>query len=129
MNLDTVFPSKYLKASDLPEVGQSFTIEEIKMEEVGREKDQKPVIYFQGEDKGFVCNKTNKNTMKKLFGTVESEDLIGKTIKLISMEVPFGDEMVESIRISIKSGGKTGKAAVNVPAPKEIDEDGDEIPF
>ncbi len=123
MNIDQAFPSKYMKASDLPEeTVVPFKIEEIKMEEIGREKQIKPVIYFEGQEKGFVCNKTNANTISKILGSRDTDDWAGKTIRLYSTEVQFGDEMVESIRVSIK----TGKSK---PAPASTDKDDDEIPF
>ena len=110
MNVDEAFPSKYLKASDLPEDAVTpFTIEEIKMEELGKEKQKKPVIYFEGEDKGFCANKTNCNTIAKLMGSRDFDDWIGKVIKLYRTEVQFGDEMVESIRVSIKAGKSAPK--------------------
>lgn len=128
MNIDQAFPSKYLKASDLPEEGTTaFQIEDVKIEEIGKEKQQKPVIYFQDEDKGFVVNKTNCNTIAKLLGSREMDDWKGRPIKLYRTEVQFGDEMVESIRVSIKTGKSA--PAISVPPPKTEDEDGDEIPF
>ncbi len=115
MNIDTAFPSKYMKASDLPEeTVVPFTIEEIKMEEIGREKQTKPVIYFKDHDKPFVANKTNCNTIAKALGSRDTEDWIGKTIRLYSTEVQFGDEMVESIRVSLKAG-KNGEKATGIP--------------
>lgn len=105
MNIDAAFPSKYMKASDLPEeTVVPFVIEEVRMEEIGRNKDTKPVIYFKDQDKGFVCNKTNGNAIKKVLGSGDTDDWTGKTIKLYSTEVQFGDEMVESIRVSVKAG-------------------------
>lgn len=125
MNIDTAFPSKYMKASDLPEeTVVPFTIEEVKMEEVGREKSIKPIIYFRGQEKGFCCNKTNANTIKKALGTGDTDQWTGKTIRLYSTEVQFGDEMVESIRVSLK----TKNGAVQ-PQPKTQEDDGSEIPF
>jgi hypothetical protein len=125
MNIDNAFPSKYMKASDLPEeTVVPFTIEEIKMEEIGREKQTKPVIYFKGQEKGFVCNKTNANTIAKAVGSRDTDEWIGKTIRLYSTEVQFGDEMVESIRVKLK----TVNGAV-VPSKKAVDDDNDEIPF
>jgi hypothetical protein len=121
MQIDQAFPSKFMKASDLPEgTVVPFQIEEIRMEEIGREKQTKPVIYFKGQEKGFVCNKTNANTIAKALGSRDTEDWIGKTIKLYQTEVQFGDEMVESIRVSLKSGKPV--------APRSEPED-DEIPF
>lgn len=103
MNLDDAFPSKYMKASDLPEEGATtFTIEKVEMQEIGKEKQHKPVITFEEMDKAFVCNKTNANSIAKVTGSRDTDDWIGKPIKLFRTEVEFGGEMVESIRVSIK---------------------------
>lgn len=123
MNIDNAFPSKFMKAADLPEeTVVPYVIERIEMEEIGRDKQTKPVIYFKGEEKGFVANKTNCNTIAKLLGSRDTDDWTGKTIRLYRTEVQFGDEMVESIRVSIKTGGKAA-------APKAAAPDDDEIPF
>ena len=104
MNINDAFPSKYLKASDLPESGsQSFVIEKVTIEEIGKEKEQKPVLHFEDENKGMVCNKTNARTIAKVTGSDEFEDWPGKTISLYRAEVEFGGEMVESIRVKLKS--------------------------
>lgn len=116
-----------MKASDLPEdTIVPFQIEEIRVEEIGREKQSKPVIYFKGQEKGFVANKTNCNTIAKALGSRDTDDWVGKTIRLYSTEVQFGDEMVESIRVSLK----TGKPPQARPANQGPDDtDTDEIPF
>jgi hypothetical protein len=120
--IDDAFPSKYLKASDLPEEGTvTFTIEKIEIEEIGREKQHKPVIYFEEEDsKAMVANKTNCNTIAKVTGSRTFDDWIGKKINLYRAEVEFNGEMMESIRVSLR--------AKAVATPKSI-EDVDEIPY
>ena len=130
MNIDSAFPSKYMKAGDLPEETiVPFTIEDVRVEEIGRDKQLKPVIYFKGKDKGFVCNKTNANTIAKALGSRDTDEWIGKTIRLYSTEVQFGDEMVESIRVSLKAA-KNGATSQSRPAPVFVSEDDNsEIPF
>lgn len=124
MNIDAAFPSKYIKSSDLPEDGVAvpFTITSVETEEIGKDKQIKPVIYFKGHDKGMVANKTNCNTIAKALGSRDTDDWVGKTILLYSTEVQFGDEMVESIRVKLKAG----KAA---PAAKNQEPDDNSIPF
>jgi hypothetical protein len=120
MKKDDVYPSKYLKASDLPEEGtQSAIIEKVTIEEIGMKKDRKPVIHFSNLDKSFVCNKTNWNTISKNTGSDDSDDWIGKSINIYRAEVEFQGDMVEAIRVKLK--GSTSKPIV--------DSDGDEIPF
>jgi hypothetical protein len=83
MNLDDAFPSKYLKASDLPEEGSlTLTIDKVEIQEIGMEKQRKPVISFEESDKGFVCNKTNANAIAKVTESRNTDDWHGKTIRL-----------------------------------------------
>lgn len=124
MTTHDVFPSKYLKAGDLPEDGTPYivTIEEVKMEEIGKNQDEKPVIKFNESNRGMVCNKTNWKTIAKITGSEDSDEWIGKKIGLYRAEVEFQGEMVEAIRVSLKQQqGKT--------PPKGKDENDDEIPF
>src|ERR1043165_581264 len=105
MNINNLFPSKYLKATDLPEdEAVSYTISKIKMEEIGRDKDHKPVIYFQGEDKGLVANKTNCRIIAQALGSDEIEEWVGKSIRLYRTEVEFQGDTVEAIRVKRKAG-------------------------
>ncbi len=60
------------------------------------------MIHFDDLDKGFVCNKTNANTIAKITGSRNFEDWSGTVIHLYRAEVEFGGEMVESIRVKIK---------------------------
>jgi hypothetical protein len=128
MNINDAFPSKYLKASDLPDEGsQAFTIEKIEIEEIGRNKEKKPVIYFEEGHKGLVCNKTNARTIAKLLGSEDSDDWTGKIISLFRAEVEFGGEMVESIRVRPKVVKPRSVPLSQPKAEQELDENG--VPF
>lgn len=119
MKKDDIYPSKYLKASDLPEEGtQSATIERVTIEEIGIKKEKKAVLHFSNLDKSFVCNKTNWNTISKALNSDDSDGWIGKTINLYRAEVEFQGDMVEAIRVKLKA-----------PNGKVTDDDGDTIPF
>jgi len=124
MNINDAFPSKYLKASDLPEEGsQAFTIEKIVIEEIGQNKEKKPVIFFDEDHRGLVCNKTNANTIAKVLQSQEFDDWIGKTISLYRCEVQFQGDMVEAIRVKIRSPKPRKSVAINEPSSTEVDED------
>lgn len=119
MRTDDIFPSKYLKAADLPEEGsQTFTIEKVTVEEIGKDKERKPVVHFNETEKAMVCNKTNWNTIARVTGSDDSDDWRGKKISLGRAEVEAFGEMVEAIRVRLKTS-----------AGRVKDEDGDEIPF
>lgn len=117
MTTNDVFPSKYLKASDLPGEGtQSFTIEKIEIEEIGKDKDQKPVIHFEESEKALVCNKTNWKTIAKVTASDDSDNWIGTKINLYRAEVEFQGEMIEAIRVSLKKpGAKTSNETDGIP--------------
>src|ERR1700743_2333999 len=86
MHIDSAFPSKFLKASDLQ--GRSVTV---KMGRVEQEKigdDMKLILYFQGKEKGVVLNKTNANNIAAIYGG-ETEDWYGKEIHLVETMVSF----------------------------------------
>ena len=118
MKIDEVFPTKYLKASDLPEEGaQPLTIKKIAMEEIGKNKESKLVIYFEELEKAFVCNKTNAKTITKLTGSDDTDNWSGETINLYRAEVEFQGEMVESIRVKLKATRPQSKAVDDDPIP------------
>jgi hypothetical protein len=147
MRIGDAFPSRYLKADDIPmdEDGNSttlvLTIKDVKVETLGQGPDaqQKPVLYFQQTDKGLVCNKTNAKTLTELFRTDDTDDWIGKKVGLFVAEVQFKDEMVSSIRIKKKTPtGPPSKLPAGpgrpdeveyVPQPAPADPNDPDIPF
>lgn len=136
MNIDSAFPSAYLKASDLGAAAPVVTIDRVDVEPVGRDKEMKPVVYFRGKEKGVVLNKTNSNMIATLTGSRDTDDWIGCQIRLYATTTEFGGETVECIRV--KGAAKPTARGVARPAPKpepepepEVVSDlmDDEIPF
>jgi hypothetical protein len=125
MNKDDFFPSKYLKASDLK--GQSVVV---KVDRVQKEKlgeDTKPVIYFQGKQKGMVLNKTNWTAIADLYGD-ESDDWTDGEIELFEAQVEFQGKVGPGLRVrKVRKPSKIESG----PQPKQaVKEDmSDEIPF
>jgi hypothetical protein len=145
------FPSHYLQSADVKKApgGRLVdTIEYVKMEKMqgrdGQSERSKPVVYL-GNNKPFVCNATNWNTIADTLGD-ESDDWTGGKVALVVKRVQMGREMVDGIRVDAVRRPGDGKAAQgepekpqpprpgnNTPAPKasepkrgELD---DEIPF
>jgi hypothetical protein len=130
MNINDAFPSKYLKASDLPDEGsQAFTIERIEIEEIGRDKDRKPVIYFEEGHKGLVCNKTNARTIAKVLGSEDFEDWTGKSISLFRAEVDFQGEMIEAIRVRTVRAKQPKSVPLSQPKSTDVETDENGVPF
>ncbi len=137
MKVSEMFPSRYLKADDLAD-GQTLTltIQSIQRETMGKEKEEKPVLYFKEKGKPFPLNKTNANVIAQLYGD-ESEDWLDKRITLFVAEVDSFGETVRSIRVRnhVPGAGKKVPASkpLPVPPPAEIEDDelsgSEAIPF
>lgn len=127
MDVNAAFPSKYLKAADIGEAKPTVVIDRVQMEAVGREQEQRPVVYFTGKSKGVVLNKTNAKAIAQIAGTAETDDWSGVRVQLFVSMVDYGGESVEAIRV------RAPKPA-SAPAPKPQPEpepgvDEDPIPF
>ncbi len=92
------FPSNYLKAADLQNRTIKLKIDKVIFEEIGKDKDKKPVVYFADVKKGLVLNKTNATTIGSVHGQ-ELEGWTGKEIELFEQMVPFQGQNVAAIRV------------------------------
>lgn len=120
-NINDAFPSKYLKASDFEGDTPIVTISGIAFEEVGKEKDVRPILYYEGETKGIVLNKTNATNITKIYGS-ETDDWIGKKVQIGTAWVDFQGQSVEAIRIyppKRQPGQMQPQAKTSVNAPLE----------
>ncbi len=97
MNILQEFPSAYLKALDYP-APKVEVINKVMREAVGQEREQKPVLYFDGIDRGTVLNKTNANMLAHLFGP-ETKEWNGKNIEVYTEAVSFQGKVVDAIRL------------------------------
>ena len=107
MRIDSAFPGQYLKAADLQGKRVTVTMAHVQMEDIGSE--QKPILYFQGTDKGLVLNKTNSNTIMAAYG-YETEDWAGQVITLVEAMVDFQGRTVAAIRIVVPKVAAVGRA-------------------
>lgn len=110
MDINSAFPSTYLKAADLAGQMRTVTIERVALELVG-DTDQKPVVYFVGIPKALVMNRTNGAAIANAYGT-ETDNWIGKQITLFSAPVSFQGRVVDAIRVTASS---TGAAQTTTP--------------
>lgn len=107
MNINTAFPSKFLKGAEL-EDDTVYTMLNVEQENVGGgDNDEvKPVLYFEETDKGLVLNRTNSNTIAGLYGP-ETDEWAGKQITLFQQEVDFQGKQTLAIRVRMKKPGAT----------------------
>jgi hypothetical protein len=109
MTKDELFPSKFLKASDL--AGQQLTMRINRMvrEEVGPEKVLKPVVYFDHEEKGLVLNQTNFDSIEEITGERDSDNWTGFEIMLVPRRAQYQGKLVDAIRIEKPAPKKRSK--------------------
>ena len=114
MKVNELFPSKYLRASDL-DGDTVVTIKSLMVEEIGGER--KPVMYFPEIAQGLVLNKTNTGIIASLYDN-ETDNWPGRKIILYSTEVDFRGEIVDAVRVrrQIPEDGGTEESDQNEQA-------------
>lgn len=129
MKIGQAFPGNYLKAADLQGRRVQVVIEKVEMEDIGG--DNKPVVHFQGKDRGLVLNKTNANAIWGLTGSDDTEDWAGVAITLFPSKTDFQGKRVDCIRIDPPDRTPAGKPKPRrEPEPEPtISDDDDSIPF
>ena len=100
MKRSELFPSRFLRHADLQGRPQTVIIKDVTLEDVGDDGKQKPVIYFRGKEKGFVCNATNYDVIADAYGD-ETDDWAGQPIELYPTRVPFKGQLTDAIRVRI----------------------------
>ena len=103
-NVNDMFPSKYLKASDVGDTDLALTIVAVDEETIGQgsDADIKSVVYFSETPKGMVLNKTNAKAIASLYGD-ESDDWAGNQIRLYATEVDFKGEQMLALRVRLRA--------------------------
>jgi hypothetical protein len=145
MRKDDVFPSKYLKASDLPEPCVA-TIAGATMELFQHnDRDQdKLVVGFKERIKAVICNMTRFDAIAAVAGTDETAKWRGVKVELFADEVRFRGKVVGTVgvrepdqgQLQTNGGGEPPRrpqAATRpqpVSQPRPIHDDlNDEIPW
>lgn len=101
-----LFNPNYLGAYSFDEnETKELKIKLVKVEQViGKDgkKEDCTVIYFAGNEKPLICNKTNAKAIAELTGSNYIEDWIGVTIALVVKEVRAFGDVVDAVRVSLK---------------------------
>lgn len=103
-DINSLFPSKYLRNADLPESGHKVvTIRTIRVEDVGQgdEKESKPVLHFFNDVAPMVLNKTNAAILSDLLGS-DYEKWADRRVALHRDRVAFQGKMVDCIRVATR---------------------------
>ncbi len=113
-NIQSMFESKYIKSSDIGDLGakRRLQIAFVEREEIDGDngKERKPVLHFKGAKKGLILNRTNANTLDAVFGP-ETDDWTGKTIEVYVTEVEYKGKASPGMRMrAVVNGDAQGRA-------------------
>lgn len=140
MNIETAFGS-YLKAADIGDARPVVVISHVALEMISsgdNEKEKKPVVYFNGKEKGLILNKTNADTIRALTGTPETDEWTGFAIRLwVDPNVRFAGRLVPAVRVmAAQTPGRDTRPTpppppppVHQPPPEYGISHDDDVPF
>ena len=97
MKTTSLFPSRYIKADDLSEP-RTLKIKEVVMEEMN-DGVSKPTIYFVGEPKGLVLNKTNAEFISLITNSDDTDGWVGHRVELHKDLVLFRGQATPCVRV------------------------------
>jgi len=98
---EKLFPSKWLKHTDIPEDGLVATITRVDLDTVGDEGESKPVVSFKETTKGLVLNVTNFDLIAAWHGE-DTDNWVGRRITLYRTTTTFKGKPVNAIRVVAK---------------------------
>ena len=108
MDLKKFGTGNYLKAEDVKTIAAMWTI--LSSEERSMPDGDKAILGLETMTpkdghvkKDFTLNVTNINRLDETFGTMETEDMIGKKLVLIVEKVNFKGVMVDGTRVDVKA--------------------------
>jgi hypothetical protein len=98
MNYEEAFPSRFLRGIDIDIDGElTLTVEKVSTEIIDKVK---LLLSFERQAKQVVCNRTNAEAMKLMFGP-ETDEWVGKRVTLFAPRLPnhFEGHPTPQIRI------------------------------
>lgn len=98
MNVNQLFPRKWLYPEDLQGRAITVTIQAASLEEVRNPATQKPeqklIVAFQKATKRLICNKTQAYAIAAAVGSPETNDWPGKRVTLSAATAPNGKQTI-----------------------------------
>lgn len=134
MRISEAFPSNYLKAADLQGRQIPVKIKDVIFETIGQGQQQetRPIVYFEGKEKGLVLNKTNANTVAAVYGD-DTDDWVGGDIILFEAMVDYQGRSVPAIRLKVPPRRPVAAQQTKQPArqqqPSNEELIDDSVPF
>ncbi|MGI0034338.1 MAG: hypothetical protein ACRD98_00520 [Nitrososphaera sp.] len=115
MNFNSLFPNKYLAASDVADAPLHAVMDSVTFESLP-DGAQKPCVHLRGE-KSFILNRTNGIAIAAAYGE-ETDAWYGKPIILFQETVPFKGKYVPAIRVKIPVEDPKLEATPKTPTVK-----------
>lgn len=127
MKLSALMPSKYFKPDHIEGTEMVVTVSSFSVESMGMpgKEEEKPVMYFEEAPQGLPLNKTRLKNLQAVFGTDETDDMVGEKVLLVKGKATFQGEMVDSIYIQPAPKSK----AVTKAKKEQASLEEDDIPF
>ena len=100
MTINDVFPSRFLKGADLQGGSATVTILRVAFEVMGRTRETKPVVYFQGKTKGLILNKTRWLALVDLTHQENSDAWVGALVQLAATPLVIDKQTKLTISIT-----------------------------
>jgi hypothetical protein len=101
MNVNDIFPTRFVAAADLNGKSFTLTIRSVTLEDMQSHDNKtvtKPVAWFTNAAKGLVLNRTNTMIIADLYGP-ETDDWVGKQIIIYATKVRAFGKMEDAIRV------------------------------
>lgn len=125
MNINSAFPSSYLKAADLQGRAVRVQIADCVIQPL--DDGDKPLVHFIGKDRGLILNKTNAGILAAALGE-ETDEWRGQYVELYPDRVMFQGKMVECVRVRAARERPATPPPAPIQAPPATDFS-DSIPF
>ncbi len=117
------FPSRFLRAADVPQAGVVVTIEGLTAEEVGRERRQAAVLHLRNL-RPLILNRSNAENLVAALGTSDYQAFPGRRIVLRRGVVEFEGKQVDAVRIDSAPAPERKVKPAPEPEPVDGDDDG-----
>jgi hypothetical protein len=130
VTLNEAFPSKHLKAADVPEP----VVATIKLAELERMKDfsgkevTKVVVYFNKKLKPLPLNRTNFESIAGICGSYDSDDFPSTKVEVYATKTSMNGQVKDCVRIRAPGAVEKPKKAVKADDGKPDDDMNDEMP-
>lgn len=94
------FLGAYLQKEDIPDAGIAARIRDAKKKQFEEDERPKLILYFDGLEKGLLCNITNINVLIDVLGSDDINAWFGRQIELyVDHGVMFAGKRVGGIRV------------------------------